>query len=135
MFMRAPFRFLLYARHRRQGKDTASFFLEQCMENHFLNVKIRSSSTGGLRSDTGSLGETTDLRREFRILVRSEDPLFHGASLQDAMFPFRPEQTSVSRRYGSELQPLRLCDEIRPGTVSENVVGDFGEGFVDRVGA
>ncbi len=73
-----------------------------------------------------------DLRCEFRILVRPEDPLFHGASLQDAMFPFRPEQTSVGRGHGGELQPLWFCDEIRPGTVIENEVGDFRESFVDR---
>ena len=76
-----------------------------------------------------------DLRREFRILIRPENPLFHGASLQYAMFPFRPEQTGIGRGHGGELQPLRLCDEVRPGTVIENEVGDFGEWFVDRIGA
>ena len=74
-----------------------------------------------------------DLRREFRILERPDDPLFHGASLQDAMFPFWTEQTGVGRGRGGELHPLRLCDEIRPGTVIENEIGDFREWFVDRI--
>ena len=105
----------------------------QLIKKYFLNVKTPVESNQGLRPDTGSLGETMDLRREFRVFVRPEYPLFHGASLQDSMFPFWTEQTGVGRRHGGELQPLRLCDKIRPGTVIENQVGDFGEWFVDRI--
>ena len=117
------------------GKDTGGLFSVQHEEKDFLDVKSWPTLASSLRPGIGPLGEMTDLRRKFRVLVRPEDPLFHGASLQDAMFPFRPEQTSVGCGHGGELQPLRFCNEIRPGTVIENEVGDFGECFVDRIGA